>query len=100
MQWAYCGIRKVREYKVRYNPVGARNFEGLGASGRLGSWRVYYYSCISTDFLVDHFTSWREVERFFAKFFGFLFNNTCLCYLCVCFSLSYSIPFNCYCVCD
>ena len=33
---AYCGIRKVREDKVRCNPVGARNLEDLGASGRLG----------------------------------------------------------------
>ena len=33
---AYCRIRKVRKDKVRLNPVGARNLEGLGALGRLG----------------------------------------------------------------
>ena len=33
---AYCEIRKVREDMVRCNLVGARNLEGLGASGRLG----------------------------------------------------------------
>ena len=33
---AYCGIRKVREGTVRLNLVGARNFEGVGASGKLG----------------------------------------------------------------
>ena len=33
---AYCGIRKAREDTVRLNLVGARNLEGLGASGRLG----------------------------------------------------------------
>ena len=35
MQLAYCGIQKVREDTVRLNLVGARNLEGLGASGRL-----------------------------------------------------------------
>ena len=33
---AYCRIRNAREDKVRCNPIGARNLEGLGASGRLG----------------------------------------------------------------
>ena len=33
---AYCGIRKVKEDKVRRNPIGARSLEGLGASGKLG----------------------------------------------------------------
>ena len=33
---AYCGIRKVKEDKVRRNPVGARGLEGLCALGRLG----------------------------------------------------------------
>ena len=32
---AYCGIRKVREDKVKRNPVKARSLEGLGTSGRL-----------------------------------------------------------------
>ena len=36
MQWAYCGIRKVKEDMVRLNPIRARNLEGLGALGRLG----------------------------------------------------------------
>ena len=33
---AYCGIRKVKEDKVKRNPIGARSLEGLGASGKLG----------------------------------------------------------------
>ena len=33
---AYYGIRKVREDKVRHNPVGVRSLEGLSASDRLG----------------------------------------------------------------
>ena len=36
MQWAYCGIRKVREDTVRLSLVGVRSLEGLGALGRLG----------------------------------------------------------------
>ena len=36
MQWAYCGIWKVREDTVKLNLIGARSLEGLGASGRLG----------------------------------------------------------------
>ena len=36
MQWAYCGIRKVKEDMVRLNLVGARSLEGLGALGELG----------------------------------------------------------------
>ena len=59
------------------------------------AWRVYYYSCISIDFLLDHFTVWGAAERFFAEFFDFLFDKTSQCYFCVCFSLPYSIPFNC-----
>jgi len=30
---------------------------------------------------VDRFTTWRTVEKFFTKFFGFLFDNTSRCYL-------------------
>ena len=32
----YCGIQQAKEDKVRYNPVGARSLEGLGALARLG----------------------------------------------------------------
>ena len=33
------------------------------------------------------------MEMFFAEYFGFLFNNTSLCYLCVCISLSFLFTF-------
>ena len=33
MQWAYCGFWKAREDKVRFNLVGKRSLEGLGALG-------------------------------------------------------------------
>ena len=36
MQWAYCGIRKAKEDTIKFNLVGARSLEGLGALGRLG----------------------------------------------------------------
>ena len=35
MQWAYYGIRKAKEGMVRFNPIGARSLDGLGALGRL-----------------------------------------------------------------
>ena len=35
MQWAYCGIQKSKEDRVRLNLAGARRLEGLGALGRL-----------------------------------------------------------------
>ena len=55
------------------------------------AWRVYCYSCIPTNFLVDHFIAWRAAERIFAQFFGFLFDNMCRCYLCVCISLTLTL---------
>ena len=36
MQWANHEIRKAREDTVRFNLIGARSLEGLGALGRLG----------------------------------------------------------------
>jgi len=36
MQWAYYGIRKVKEDTIRLNLVGVRSLESLGASSRLG----------------------------------------------------------------
>ena len=49
MQWAYCGIRKVKEDKVRCNPAGTRSLKGLGALGRLGLKNLLlfmYLNCI------------------------------------------------------
>ena len=74
MQWAYCGIRKAKEDRVRLNLVGARSLEGLGTLGRLDLEGLLLLSQLYS--LVDHFTVWRAVEKFFAKFFGFLFDNT------------------------
>ena len=31
--------------------------------------------------LVDQFTAWRAEERFYAEYFGFLFDHTLACYL-------------------
>ena len=74
MQWAYCGIRKAKEDRVRLNLVGARSLEGLGTLGRLDLEGLLLLSQLYS--LVDHFTVWRAVEKFFAKFFSFLFDNT------------------------
>ena len=64
------------------------------------AWRVYCCSCIPTTFSNGLFTSWRVVERFYAEGFGFLFDNTSLCCLCICNSLPLSLPFIFYCGCD
>ena len=40
------------------------------------------------------------MKRFYAKGFGFLFDNTSLCCPCVCISLPLSLPFIFYCGCD
>ena len=45
------------------------------------AWKVFYYSCISTLFTSGSILTWRVAKRFFAKFFGFLFDNTTWCYL-------------------
>ena len=42
---AYYGIQKAREDKVRHNLVGARNLEGLDASGRLGWEGLLLFMC-------------------------------------------------------
>ena len=41
--------------------------------------------------LVDHFTVWKAVMRFFAEFFSFLFDNMCRCYLYVRISLTLTL---------
>ena len=47
----------------------------------VGAWRVFCYLCTLTLFFSRLITTWRAVERFFAEFFGFLFNYTSQCYL-------------------
>ena len=59
---------------------------------------VNYYSCIPTDFLMDHFTTWRATKRFFTEFFGFLFENTCRYYLAFASLYPLLSAFNYYCV--
>ena len=64
-----CGIRKVREDKTLRSPLVA------------GAWRVFCYSCTSTLLSSRSILTWRVAERFYSKFFGFLFDNTSWCYL-------------------
>ena len=54
--------------------------EGLGALGILGLEGLLLFM-IPTDCLVDRFIAWRAVERFYAEYFGFLFDNKSVCYL-------------------
>ena len=48
---------------------------------------VFSYSCIPTSFSSGLLTAWKATERFYVEDFGFLFDNTSLCCLCVCISL-------------
>ena len=80
MQWANCGIWKVKEDTVLHNLVKARRLEGLGALSRLGLEGLLLFMYLNL-FSSRSFIVWRAAERFFAKFFGFLFDNTCQCYL-------------------
>ena len=74
MLWAIAESGKLKKTKVRRNLIGARSLEGLGTLGRLGLEGLLL-------------NVWRVAERFYAEDFGFLFNNTSLCCLCVCISL-------------
>ena len=77
---------KLEKTKIQRNLVGARSLEGLGTLGRLGLEGLLlfmYPNFISSGLL----TAWRVVERFYAKDFSFLFDNTSLCCLCVYISL-------------
>ena len=54
------------------------------------AWRVFCYSCTPTLFSSGLILTWRVTERFFARFFGFLFDNTSWHYLVVASLFSYS----------
>ena len=70
-----CNIRKVREDKVPRSQLVAGAWRAQ--VHRVDqAWRVFCYSCPPTYSLVDQFIAWRAAERFFAEFFGFLFDNT------------------------
>ena len=79
MQWANCKIQKAREDTVQRNLVGARSSEGLGALGRLGLeglLLLVYPNWLSSGSI----TAWTAVERFYAEYFDFLFDNISTCY--------------------
>ena len=72
--------------------------KGLDTLGRLGLEGLLLFM-YPTTFSSGLLTTWRVAERFYAKGFGFLFDNTSLCYPCVCIShpLSLSVIFCCGC---
>ena len=75
-----CMIQRAREDKVSSSQLVAGAWRAQ-VHGIDYAWRVFCYSCTPTHSLVDRFTVWNAAKRFFAKFFGFLFNNTLVCYL-------------------
>ena len=64
--------------------------EGSSTLGRLGLEGLLLFVYSNFIFLVDRFTAWREVEKFFAEFFSFLFDNISRCYLLVASLFPYS----------
>ena len=75
-----CGIRKPREDKTPKSPLIAGAWRAQ-VHGIDLAWRIFCYSCTPTLFSSRSISTWRVVERFFAVFFGFLFDNTSWCYL-------------------
>ena len=74
-------------------PRWSRSLEYLGTLGRLGLEGLLlfvYLNLLSS----DRFTAWRAAEKFFAQFFGFLFDNTSRCYLVFAFSLPLLLCFT------
>ena len=85
----FCGIRKVRE------DMTPRSLLVAGAWRAQihwvdQAWRVFCYSCSPILFSIGLISTWRVMERFFTKFFGFLFNNMSWCYLVVASLFPYS----------
>ena len=70
-----CGIRKVREDKTLRSPSVAGVWKAQVHEVDW-AWRVFCYLCTSTLFSSESILTWRVAERFFAEFFGFLFDNT------------------------
>ena len=75
-----CGIRKVREDKTSRSQLveGAWRAQVHGVDYAL---RLFCYSYTPTLFSSGSISTWRVAETFFAKFFGFLFDNISRCYL-------------------
>ena len=86
MQWAIAGSGKLEKTIFGVTLLEQRSLEGLGALGRLGleGLLLFMYLAIFSSGLL---TIWGAVERFFAEDFGFLFDKTSMCCLCVCISL-------------
>ena len=86
MQWTIAGFSKLE--KIRFS-VTLLEEEAWRAQVHWvdQAWRVFYYSCILTTISSGLLTVWRTAERFYAQDFGFFFDNTSLCCLCVCISL-------------
>ena len=66
---------KLKKKQVRRNLVGVGS-QKAQVHWVNQAWRVFCYSCIPITFFSGLFTTWRMVERFYAKGFCFLFDNT------------------------
>ena len=75
-----CRIQKASEDMTPRSPLVAGAWRAQVHGVDL-AWRVFCYSYTPTLFISRSISTWRVAERFFAKFFGFLFDNTSWCYL-------------------
>ena len=75
-----CGIRKASKDKIPRNPLvaGAWRAQVHWVDYALRVFLIFVYSNLFTSGLIS---AWRAAERFFAKYFNFLFDNTFRCYL-------------------
>ena len=92
MQWVIAGSSKLKKTRFVITLL-EQEAQRAWVHWVDQAWRVFCYSCIPTIFPSGLLTAWRAVERFYAKDFNFLFDNTSLCCLCVCISLSLIFAF-------
>ena len=94
--WQYCEIRKASKDKTLRSLFVAGAWRAQSTLGRLGleGLLLFVYSNLFTGELIS---TWRVTKRFFAEFFGFLFDNTSWCYLVFASLFPYSLSFIVYC---
>ena len=76
--------------------VGSKSLEGSSTLGRLGLYSLLLF-VYSNLFIGELISTWKVAKRFFAEFFGFLFDNTSWCYLVFASLFPYSLSFIVYC---
>ena len=93
--WMQSGVLRDPESYTRHDfkkPCWSRSLEGLSALGRLGLEGLLLF--VYPNWLFSgSITAWKAAERFYAEYFGFLFDNTSVCYLVFAFFFPTLLPF-------